>query len=263
MSLLKLWRIGEWLMGILSEDLVFHPTPGCSLHGPCPNFEECSDCAFYIAPKKLPKRDSKGRFCSSYKAPKLTEEVFNKPNCPVWAQWVAVDGSGKAYWYRYKPSLLEGGSPEWVCSAAGDFGGYVLIEQSFDSSDWEHSLIERPKKAPERGFYLYYSPFKSLYYYVGLNKDPYKALICGSNGNYEDLPANAYKIKTQSYSEEELIGKVVKKIIKGYTPTYYVITCAAHGLINLGACESPVEKSALELYYTFLDGSPCFKVLPQ
>lgn len=218
--------------------------------------------SFPEKPKKLPKRDSKGRFCSSYKAPKLTEEVFNKPNCPKWAQWAAVDGSGKAYWYRYRPRLLEGGSPAWVCSAVEDFGGYVLIEQSFDSSDWENSLIERPKKAPEIGFY--YSPSKSLYYYyyVGLNKDPYKARICGSNGDYEALPTDAYRIKKQSYSEEELIGKVVKTI-KGYTPAYYVITCAAHGLIDLGACECPVEKSTLELDYTFLDGSPCFKVLPQ
>lgn len=215
-------------------------------------YKEC----FQKNPKKLPKRDSKGRFCSSYKAPKLTEEVFNKPGCPEWAQWAAVDSSGLALFYETKPIFT---GSRWSAASFGTCtrvisGGY------YDATDCEHSLIERPKKSPEIGFY--YSPSKALYYYVGLNKDPYKALICGSNGDYDALPTDAYRIKKQSYSEEELIGKVVK-IIKGYTPMYYVITCAAHDLINLGACECPVEKSALELDYTFLDGSPCFKVLPQ
>lgn len=213
-------------------------------------YKEC----FSKNPKKLPKRDSKGRFCSSYKAPKLTTEIFNRPNCPKWAQWAAVDADGIAVFYEEIPIL---GGSRWFDRGENS---HKVHGGLYDASDWENSLIERPKKAPEIGFY--YSPSKSLYYYVGLNKDPYKALICGSNGDYEDLPTDAYKIKKQSYSEEELIGKVVK-ISKGYTPIYYVITCAAQGLINLGACGRSIGIEVLERDYTFKDGSPCFKVLPQ
>ena len=91
--------------------------------------------------------------CANYKpkeVPKLTVEVFNSPDCPEWAKWAAVDRNGKGYLYRYRPILLEEGSSEWLCSANEDFGGYCLIGKSFDSSDWEHSLIERPvKKRPK------------------------------------------------------------------------------------------------------------------
>ena len=77
----------------------------------------------------------------------LNEKVFDLDNCPDWAQWVAVDADGEAYWYSVKPSRVES---DWV-----DFYGRIRLIRDgdnpfiFDSTDWQHSLIERPRKVLE------------------------------------------------------------------------------------------------------------------
>ena len=73
--------------------------------------------------------------------PKLTVEVFNRPDCPVWAQYAAVDVQGLAYWYSYPPLADEriGVWKVWGTERK-------LIDEFFDSSNWQHSLIKRPAK---------------------------------------------------------------------------------------------------------------------
>jgi hypothetical protein len=39
--------------------------------------------------------------------PKLTADVFNRPDCPEWAKYAAVDADGRGYFYEYKPYLKE------------------------------------------------------------------------------------------------------------------------------------------------------------
>lgn len=88
----------------------------------------CDECANY-----KPKEESK-------KLPKLTQEVFERKDCPEWAKWAAVDESGKAYWYSEKPEPIE---TQWW----PNLGELQRIEKSiqskFDASDWQNSLIER------------------------------------------------------------------------------------------------------------------------
>lgn len=125
-----------------------------------PDFEgcraiACQDCIYSSNPqraeyykecfpektKKLPKRDSQGRFCKEVKAlPKLTVEVFNKPNCPKWAQWAAVDADGIAVFYEEIPIL---GGSRWFDRGENS---HKVHGGLYDASDWEHSLIERPQK---------------------------------------------------------------------------------------------------------------------
>ena len=204
--------------------------------------------------RKLLQRDSKGRFCSSYKIPKLTTEVFNRPDCPKWAQWAAVDKCGLAYFFENKPAF---GGSRWHDLK---YGMYDQIPGGFyDTSNCEHSLIERPKKELEKG--IYYSPSAKLYYRLGeisFFNSGHQAFVIGSFSRFEDLPEDAHKVCTEHYTPEELIGKLVKSV-----HGYYTITYAAKDDFRLGAFDIQVHLQDLENCYTFKDGSPCFKVLPQ
>ena len=77
----------------------------------------------------------------------LNEKVFELDSCPDWAQYAAVDEDREVYWYSVKPSRA---GSDWV-----DFYGRIRLIRDgdnaliFDSTDWQHSLIERPKKVLE------------------------------------------------------------------------------------------------------------------
>jgi hypothetical protein len=71
--------------------------------------------------------------------PKLTAEVFERPDCPEWAKYAAVDANGVGVYYRNKPKK-EG--KQWVLFGVAEF----RCIGKFDASDWQKSLIERPAK---------------------------------------------------------------------------------------------------------------------
>lgn len=71
--------------------------------------------------------------------PKLTAEVFNRPDCPVWAKYAAVDSCRDAFFYMEKPHAS---IKSW------GFCKFVYIDK-FDPTDWQNSLIKRPAKLPE------------------------------------------------------------------------------------------------------------------
>lgn len=73
--------------------------------------------------------------------PKLTADIFNRPDCPEWAKWAAVDKSGECFVYSIKPAENE---EVWVYEC-GDFC-YI---GDYDSSDWRNSLIARPATESE------------------------------------------------------------------------------------------------------------------
>lgn len=73
------------------------------------------------------------------KLPKLTAEVFERPDCPEWVNYAAVDKSGMVFVYTKKPKVK---SSTWD-APCGDF---LFIGSDFDASDWQNSLIERPAK---------------------------------------------------------------------------------------------------------------------
>ena len=74
----------------------------------------------------------------------LTEKVFHLEECPDWAQYAAVDEDGTAYFYMCPPSpSVHGYRSASACIRIDT--GYSL----FDATDWQHSLIERPKKVLE------------------------------------------------------------------------------------------------------------------
>lgn len=93
--------------------------------------EKCrKECANY-KPKEEPK-----------KRPKLTQEVFDRPDCPEWAEWAVVEGDGKAFWFSKKPKVFEESKVDqiWYCPGTK----YERIDGEFDASTWRESLIKKP-----------------------------------------------------------------------------------------------------------------------
>lgn len=79
------------------------------------------------------------------KLPKLTSEVFDREDCPEWAQYAAVDEDGTAVLFEHRPEIAPIGRwwdrRERYCSICKT-GGY-------DATDWQNSMIERPVKLPD------------------------------------------------------------------------------------------------------------------
>ena len=71
--------------------------------------------------------------------PKLTVDFFNRPDCPEWARWAAVDADGAGHIFDGKP---EEGSLYWR-----DYFVNATYIGRYDASDWQNSLIERPAKS--------------------------------------------------------------------------------------------------------------------
>ena len=76
----------------------------------------------------------------SNQLPKLTADVFDREDCPAWANWAAVDKCENAMWYEGEPKVI--GSEFWNSK-----GGQIQeIPGEWDATDWQNSLIERPAK---------------------------------------------------------------------------------------------------------------------
>lgn len=80
--------------------------------------------------------------CSTNKTlPKLTVDIFNRPDCPEWAKWAAVDADGAGHIFDGKPDR---GSLYWR-----DYYVNATYIGRYDASDWQNSLIERPAAKSE------------------------------------------------------------------------------------------------------------------
>lgn len=248
------WMRSEKVCGRVNEcELVSHNCADCiySMH----NQERRKECYAHFFPDEVVKprklnRDSKGRFCKrGVKLPKLTAEVFNRPDCPDWAEWAAVDASGAAYWYEERPS-----TPELFCHTRWHpvrLGSKIQgCSGRFDASDWEHSLIQRPAKelpdltqtafhcpdCPKEATTLKVFPANHV---VALDKDDKVLKIMDlqckegevkrfewvySRSAYrvyckddyrQDIPVDAVPIQIAFYSPELLVGKAVRNIKTG------------------------------------------------
>ena len=80
---------------------------------------------------------------TSSQLPKLTVEVFDRPDCPEWAEFAAVDYYGNAFFFEGKPFNDAGRwyQKKGLCNPVY-FG-------CFDKTNWFDSLIERSAKLPD------------------------------------------------------------------------------------------------------------------
>jgi hypothetical protein len=92
--------------------------------------------------------------------PKLTAEVFNRPDCPEWAKYAAVSKFGCLTFFEKKPVL---GNNSFLPSSDYKITLYRNEPGRWDASDWQNSLIERPAQLPdwcEVGKLVYYKVLK-------------------------------------------------------------------------------------------------------
>ena len=184
--------------------------------------------------------------------PKLTAEVFNRPDCPEWAKYAAVDSCGDAYYYNEKPHT---NSRTW--------GDPVLCEfhyiGKFDASNWQNSLIERPARLPDWckvGEWIYSAGGEHKYAKITSVRGDW--IFTDVNGGYSANFINEGNVSQARlrpyYSEEmrELVGKLIYTaegkvfLVMSYQPDtvfFGEVLHTAEGLIQPG--------------YTFPDGSPC------
>lgn len=144
---------------------------------------------------------------TSSQLPKLTAEVFNRPDCPAWAKWAAVDSDGEGWFYEEKP----------VIGVVDTFVNVTLraqcIDGEFDASDWQNSLIERPEKKTlpdwcEVGEWMW---IKDLNVYFNVDRLDellaYGKDFCGRN--YIVAIENIRQARLRPWTAREAIGKIV------------------------------------------------------
>lgn len=120
--------------------------PGTSIGIKCGHGKEvdCSEC-IYARRHHGERRCFYEQWYGKWnQAPKLTAEVFDRPDCPEWARWAAVDACGAAYWYEECPNTPLFCDTRWHPIRLGS--KIRSCSERFDAADWEHSLIERPAK---------------------------------------------------------------------------------------------------------------------
>ena len=184
--------------------------------------------------------------------PKLTVEVFDREDCPNWAEWAAVDACGKAFYYESKPRIKY---DIWVNKKATKV---KQIPVSYYSSDYKHSLIERPKKHKPLPDWVtvgapYYDTsnhsFRNFTEYEIEDTDGLKQLI--EFGVYRN--ARCEVLATDEI--EALIGKVLQ-----HTNGDKALVCSYNKKTNLVYMgHYTVTPEELLCYWT-LDGKRCGKM---
>lgn len=153
--------------------------------------------------------------------PKLTVEVFDRPDCPEWAKYAAVDEDGKARFHAEEPFVpTKFNVPGW-CSGGND----SFIRGEFDAANWQNSLIERPVKKPELpewckvGDFVYardikcYFKIKEIYNDGILLQDPDNADVVSNLCTEFFMERNPTQAHYRPYEAEEmyeLIGKYIE-----------------------------------------------------
>lgn len=69
---------------------------------------------------------------------KLTQEVFDLPECPEWAKSVAVDGHGRAWWFNDIPMHSDW---RWFIPSTESMSSYIGC--GYDTTNWQQSAIDR------------------------------------------------------------------------------------------------------------------------
>lgn len=229
----------EWAAWMCSKD----GCPGSGSRMKCIDVCVCANCIYSRCHWEERRCFYEQYYGKWNQAPKLTAEVFNRPDCPDWAQYAVLDKRGMAYYTRYKPvAAKDDVALDWLVD-----GSYrKMSEEYFDASDWQDSLIERPAKelpkltqtafhcpdCPKEAATLKVFPANRV---VALDKDDkvlsVMELRCQEgevkksewlfskayNRIYriddyrQDIPEDAEPVHVQYFTPEELIGLAVKK----------------------------------------------------
>lgn len=184
--------------------------------------------------------------------PKLTAEVFNRPDCPAWANWAAVDSCGNAYYYMVKP---QASSKRWDDS---EFCKFSYIG-NFDATDWQNSLIERPVKKNQLpdwckvGEWVAYYGEKGYKYFkiakIELNR------LYSEDGKFS-LMCNVAQARLRPYTSEEMKALVGKVIVENKSGDTGLVIGYCNRKESVYAGRNDFAAALLLSDYT-IDGKPC------
>lgn len=142
--------------------------------------------------------------------PKLTAEVFNRPDCPEDAKIIIVNQNGSAHFGSFTSAHTACGG--WVGEG---YGKWTSIPGKYDNSDWQNSLIERPTRLPDWckvGKWVWATTFKKYFKIERLDK-----VGVDGRSSADDLYSvkfeNIRQARLRPYNVEEmkaLVGKVIE-----------------------------------------------------
>jgi hypothetical protein len=199
----------------------------------------------------------------SNKLPKLTTEIFDRPDCPKWAKWVAVDMDGIACYFSDKPTIL----PDETFWARRYQSTPVSFSEKYEASDWKKSLIERPAVLPDW--------CKQDAWIYDHNEKQY-AQVKDITGEIEDITlvyVNEKKPITKSkkyildccsqarlrpYNAEEIPDLPFEVTDRNYNSRTTVVSCQGNN-VWLGGASTAISTEELMRDFT-AKGSPCGKL---
>lgn len=204
--------------------------------------------------------------------PKLTAEVFDRPDCPTWAKYAAVDRDGIACFYDKKPECDN--VQMWLRGEKGEYFMAVRGNQ-YDASDWQNSLIERPATLPDWckvGAWVYYPEEMGHCVYLKISEIKMGFVAAKEKDDYDPWQisyksfcehAKPARLRPWTFEEAPLSLKV--KDPHGFALAYlspfggkYIIAYHEHEECEkLKSGEVTFTFSAFADIFTQIDGSPC------
>lgn len=196
--------------------------------------------------------------------PKLTVEVFDRPNCPEWAQYAAVNKNGLCFFYHNKPDY-------GVCNYAGkwyvdDCKYAALTGEKFDPSDWQNSLIERPAKLPDWckvGEWVYHDSDGYYYKIKSIDKVNDEIQITDGESEYtytvNEIGTLFSPARLRPYNADEM-RRLVGKVVGDKDGNIYLVVCyvpRGRGLLIGGFYFN--EQEIIDGGF-IIDGKPCGKL---
>lgn len=192
--------------------------------------------------------------------PKLTAEVFNRPDCPAWAQFAAVDGCGRGFYYEAFPSLYK---HDRFFLLSTVHGKTKRIPGKFDGKNWITSIVVRQEKPSlpnwcKVGEWVY--TCGGDYRKVEAISDGIVSLSGGLNIPVGDIHSELVKARLRPYNAEEmkaLVGKVIEDRHNAHLVIGFIKPDPAENLsafIRAGQCWIAADK--LLTGYT-LEGAQC------
>jgi hypothetical protein len=195
----------------------------------------------------------------SNQLPKLTTEIFDRPDCPEWAKWAAVDKYEKAMWYECEPKALGG------VFRNSKRGQIKEIPGEWDASDWQNSIIERPAKETKLpdwckvGEWVYSTIYKE--YTQITDSDEFEISL--KDGAYCSVGVDAFiedylPARLRPYNAEEMKA-LVGKVIENKNFAHFITTFDKELQEVVSGSDGYSAKDLVEFGYT-IDGPPCGKL---
>lgn len=188
--------------------------------------------------------------------PKLTAEVFSRPDCPKWAKYAALSGGGWLSFYEDKPRMSKDEYPKrWL-----NYDRWYPVEGAkFDATDWQNSLVERPAaKLPDWckvGEWVYYRGYRKIIK-VNALRLVLESAHCGDLTVYpEEIGKEVKQARLRPYNAEEIPDLPFEVTKKNSNFRTTVVSCRGN---KVWLAVSTIAFSTEELMQDFTTkGEPC------